>query len=222
MKRKTLAAASLVVVTMMVVVSIAVASSLPSGMQLPTHWGPDGQPDRLSDKWSALLMPAFVTAGLAALFCFIPALESRQKGLERSKGLYLASWAGLLLLGPTIQLAVISVAYDWPVDSTSLILGGVGLLFGVIGSQLGKSRSMYLIGIRTPWTLASEDVWIKTHRFAGKLMFGAGVALVALAFLPLETRWLPVAAMVLIFAAALIPVVYSYVLWRAEIGRDHG
>ena len=222
MTRKTLAAASLGVIVIMIVVGTAVASSLPVGMQLPTHWGIDGQPDRFSSKWSALLTPALLTAGLAALFYFIPALESRRTGIERSKGLYFATWAGLLLLGPVIQLAVISAAYGWPVESTTFILGGLGLLFAVIGSQLGKSRSMYLIGIRTPWTLASEDVWIKTHRLGGKLMFGAGVAILLGAFLPLKTTWLAVAMMVLIFAAVLIPVVYSYVLWRAELrGGQH-
>ncbi len=48
-------------------------------------------------------------------------------------------------------------------------------------------------------------------------MFGAGVAILVLAFLPLETTGRAVAMMVLIFAAVLIPVVYSYVLWRAEL-----
>ncbi|HMC92889.1 MAG TPA: SdpI family protein, partial [Allosphingosinicella sp.] len=40
----------------------------------------------------------------------------------------------------------------------------IGAMFVLIGNQLGKSRSMYLVGIRTPWTLASEEVWIRTHR----------------------------------------------------------
>ncbi len=220
MTRKTLAAASLAVIAMMIVLGTAVASSLPEGTQLPTHWGIDGEPDRFSDKWTALLTPALLTAGLTALFYFIPALESRREGLERSKGLYFTTWAGLLLFGLVIQLAVISVAYEWPVNSNSFIFGGIGLLFAVIGSQLGKSRSMYLIGIRTPWTLASEDVWIKTHRLAGKLMFGAGMAILVLAILPIDTTWLAVGMMMLIFAAVLIPVVYSYFLWRSEMRGD--
>ena len=54
-----------------------------------------------------------------------------------------------------------------------------------IGNQLGKSRSMYLIGLRTPWTLASEEVWIKTHRLAGKLMIAGGLIAIAAAALAL-------------------------------------
>ena len=79
-----------------------------------------------SDKWIALLTPAILTAGLAALLYFLPALESRREGLERSRPLYFATWASLLLLGPVIQLAVVSVAYDWPVKSATFILGGIG------------------------------------------------------------------------------------------------
>jgi uncharacterized membrane protein len=216
MNRKTLAAGSAAVVVLMCAVGGGVAASLPGDVALPTHWGLDGRPDRFSDKWTALLMPAAITAGLSLLFYFLPSLESRREGLERSRGLYLASWVGILIIGIAIQLSVISVAYKWPVHGTSFVLGGIGLLFAIIGNQLGKSRSMYLIGIRTPWTLASEEVWVKTHRLAGKLMVAAGLALLIAAFLPLPSGVVAALMLAVIGAAVLIPVVYSYVLWRSE------
>ena len=154
-------------------------------MRLPTHWGLDGQPDSFSNKWTALLMPLGLVVGFSALFYFLPVLEPRRQGWERSQGLYLWSWVALLIFSAMIQLAVISVALRWSVHGTSFILGGIGLVFALIGNQLGKSRSMYLIGIRTPWTLASEEVWIKTHRLAGKLLVAGGLLTIVAAFLPL-------------------------------------
>ena len=219
MTRIRLTAASLAVVAAMVAIGAAVASSLPAEMQLPTHWGIDGRPDAFSDKWTALLMPAVLAGGLSLLFYALPALESRRKGFERSRGLYLWSWAGLLLFSLVIQLAVVSTALGWAVDGTRFILGGLGILFFVIGNQLGKSRSMYLIGIRTPWTLASEEVWIKTHRLAGKLMVGAGLVLMAAALLALPPDLVAPVMISVIGAAVLIPAVYSYVLWRQELRR---
>lgn len=220
MNRKSLAIASAVVVALMLAAGAAVASSLPDGLQLPTHWGIDGRPDRFADKWSALLIPAAILAGVSLLLYFVPALESRREGLERSPGLYSASWIALLLMGPLIQLSVISTAYGWPVEGTTFILAGLGLTFVLIGNQLGKSRSMYLIGIRTPWTLASEEVWVKTHRLAGKLMVGAGLLTLVAALAMPSSEVLVSLLMALVIGTVLVPAVYSYLLWRAETRRD--
>jgi len=220
MTRKTMALASMLVVTAMLIAAWLVGSGLPADLPLPIHWGLDGTPDRFSGKWTALLMPAGLVGGIALLLFFLPALEPRRQGLERSQGLYLWSWASLVIMGVIVQLAVISVALRWSVHGTSFILGGIGLVFALIGNQLGKSRSMYLIGIRTPWTLASEEVWIKTHRLAGKLMVGGGLAMIVAAFLPLPSGVVAALIIGVLAAAVLVPVAYSYVLWRAELRRN--
>jgi len=220
MNRKTMLIASIFVVMAMLAAGALVGSAIPGDVPLPTHWGLDGKPDRFSDKWSALTMPAAIVGGIALLLFFLPALEPRRRGLERSQGLYLWSWAALLILGVVIQLAAISVALRWPVHGTSFILGGVGLVFALIGNQLGKSRSMYLIGIRTPWTLASEEVWIKTHRLAGKLMVAGGLLMIAAAFLPLPSGLTATLILAVVGAAVVVPVAYSYLLWRRELRRN--
>ncbi len=175
MTRKSVIGASALMVLTMLGSAFAVGASLPAEVQLPIHWGLDGKPDGFSDKWTALLLPAGITFALSLLFYFLPALEPRREGLERSQGLYLWGWVAILLMGAIIQLAVVAVALGWPVDTGRLVVGGTGAMLVLIGNQLGKSRSMYLIGMRTPWTLASEDVWIRTHRLAGKLMVAAGL-----------------------------------------------
>lgn len=220
MTRKALLIASVVVVLAMLGVAVLVGASLPGNVPLPTHWGLNGEPDRFSDKWTALLIPVAMVGGVSLLFHFLPALEPRRDGLARSQGLYLWGWASLLLMGALIQLAVVAVALRWPVHGTSLILGGVGTMFVMIGNQLGKSRSMYLVGFRTPWTLASEDVWIRTHRLAGKMMVGGGLLLVVAAFLPLPSGMIATLVLGVIAATAGIPFVYSYVLWRRERRSD--
>jgi uncharacterized membrane protein len=111
---------------------------------------------------------------------------------------------------------VVSTALQWSVHATSFILAGVGLIFILIGNQLGKSRSMYLIGIRTPWTLASEEVWIRTHRLAGKLMVAGGALLVLGAFLPLPSGVIATLMLAVIAIAVIVPVAYSFILWRRE------
>lgn len=216
MTRKIVAGASALVVVTMLVAALAVGASIPPDVQLPTHWGLDGQPDDFSGKWLALLLPAGITAALSLLFYFLPALEPRREGLERSQGLYLWGWVALLLMGAIIQLAAVAAALGWPVDTGRLILGGTGAMLVLIGNQLGKSRSMYLIGMRTPWTLASEDVWIRTHRLGGKLMVAAGLVIAAAALIELPPEWLMALLIAAIAVSAVVPIVYSYLLWRRE------
>ncbi|HEX8625228.1 MAG TPA: SdpI family protein [Allosphingosinicella sp.] len=215
MNRTTLTMAAALVIATMAVAALAVGSSTPANLELPVHWGLNGEPDRFAGKWEALLTVPALTAAVSLLFYFIPAIEPRREGLARSQGLYLWGWVAILLMGSVIQLATASLALGWPIHAYNLIAGGLGASLILIGNQLGKSRSMYLIGLRTPWTLASEDVWVRTHRLAGKLVVAGGALIVvAAALLPSG----PLAAIILavVGVAAGIPIVYSLLLWRRE------
>ena len=216
MTRQIIGLAALLTTLAIIAAGVAVGASLPADVQLPVHWGLDGRPDRFSDKWTALLLPAIMTGGVSLLFWFLPALEPRKEGLERSQGLYLAGWTGLLLVGSAVQLAVVSVALGWDIQVNRLICLAVGAMLVLIGNQLGKSRSMYMMGVRTPWTLASEEVWIRTHRLAGKLMVAAGLLAMLLAMLPVPPALMMQGMLVAAVGAAGIPVVYSWLLWRRE------
>jgi uncharacterized membrane protein len=143
-------------------------------------------------------------------------MEPRREGLERSEGLYLWGWAAILLMGAAIELAMVSTALDWGLRVNSLIVAATGGMLVLIGNQLGKSRSMYLIGIRTPWTLASEEVWMRTHRLGGKLMVGGGLAMIVAALLPIPSALLSSIVLAVIAISAGVPIVYSFLLWRRE------
>ena len=216
MTRRSLGIASAVVVATLLAVAFAVGSGLDPAVRLPVHWGIDGEADRFAGRWEALLMPAAIAAGVSLLFWFLPALEPRRKGLERSQGLYLWGWATLLLMSVVIEFVVISEAIGWGIPANRLVIGAVGGMLLLIGNQLGKSRSMYMVGIRTPWTLASEEVWIKTHRLGGKLMVAAGLAMISAALLPLPSGLLAAVMGAAIAVSVLVPIVYSFLLWRAE------
>lgn len=221
MSRRSMAILSLVVVIAMIAIAVWVASLVPAGAALPIHWDATGNPNGYAGKWKALLLPPAMTVLVSLLFYFLPVLEPRNEHLQRSQGLVLAGWGGLILVNIVVELTVVSGALHWAVPVTTLMLAVIGLLFVLIGNQLGKSRSMFLVGIRTPWTLSSEEVWIKTHRLGGKLMVGAGVVLAFAGFVPLPPRVIPMLVIALIVVIAAIPVAYSYVLWRREQRTGH-
>jgi len=216
MTRRGLTAASIALVAAMLIASIGVGIGLPAEARLPVHWSAAGEVDGDAPKWVALLFTPVLTAALSLLFYVLPAIEPRSRGLERSQGLYLWGWAALLFMQAVIELVILATALGRSVPVPDVVVGALGVMLVLIGNQLGKSRSMYLIGLRTPWTLASEEVWIKTHRLGGKLMVGGGLFIVALAAMPLAPAVLVTGTLVVVAAAALLPIAYSFLLWRRE------
>lgn len=222
MTRRMMGWLSLLAVLAMMAAGAAVALSLPEGVQLPLHWSQYGEPDRMGSKWEALLMPGAITAVISLIFHFLPSLEPRTKDFERSRGLYLTTWIGLLIVMATAQVAVTGSALGWGLPMFPLIQGSIGLLFLLIGNQLGKSRRMFLVGIRTPWTLSSEEVWIRTHRLAGKLLVAGGLLLIAAALLPVPPGARPLLLIGVPVVALLLPALWSFVLWRRERQAANG
>jgi uncharacterized membrane protein len=94
-----------------------------------------------------------------------------------------------------------------------LVIGG---LLVVIGNVMGKLRWNYVVGIRTPWTLADERVWDKTHRFGGWLFVIGGFLLLASTFVPPDTTSKPFLIVGVIGTITLTTVVKSYLLWREQ------
>lgn len=88
----------------------------------------------------------------------------------------------------------------------------IGIMFIVIGNYMGQIRHNYFFGIRTPWTLANEIVWKKTHRVASFSFMISGIIFIASVFLNgVATVIAFVAAMVV---AMLYPIIYSYVEYK--------
>jgi uncharacterized membrane protein len=216
MTKKMLLILSLLMAAGMAAIGVAVASRAPAGLQLPVHWNIAGEADRYASKWTALMMAPGLTLLFAAFFWFLPELEPRERNLERSQGLYLSGWAALLIVMVAVEVVMLSAALHWSLRVYGIITGAVGLTFVLIGNQLGKSRRMYLVGIRTPWTLASEEVWIKTHRLGGKLMVAGGLLLILTAFAPIPSGLFATLFAVAMVVMVGVPIVYSYWLWRRE------
>jgi uncharacterized membrane protein len=105
---------------------------------------------------------------------------------------------------------VLLEASDRNVHINEMIFAGVGLLFIVLGNYMGKVRKNFFIGIRTPWTLASDEVWSRTHRLGGRVFVLIGFFMFLNAFVRFPAQLLIWSIVVV----ALVPVVYSYVLYR--------
>lgn len=212
----------LLVTGVIVVACLAVSAwgwtQIPDGTDIPIHWGFDGRPNGWAPKPVGLLLVPAMALGIGLLFAMLPYLDPRRGNQLRSTTarVWIVSAALVLLLG--VHVIAVLAATGAKLDIGRFVVAGVGLLSIVIGNYLGKVRSNWFVGVRTPWTLSSERSWARTHRLAGYLFVGAGLLAILLCLVapPVIFTAGLLAGMA---AAGIVPVVYSYFAWRSDPDR---
>jgi uncharacterized membrane protein len=177
---------------------------------VPTHWNAAGAVNAtIAKPWGPFIVP-LTMAGVFVLLLVLPQISPRGYDMEQFRGAYGAMQLGILGYLLALSVVVLLAGLGWTVPMNLLASVGVGVLLVIIGNFMGKVTTNFFVGIRTPWTLADPEVWLRTHRFAGKIMVFAGLICAAAGLLGADPRVL--AAGVLL--AALAPAVYSYRIYR--------
>ena len=189
---------------------VAMWDRLPDPM--PTHFGANGEPNGWSSKPFAVFgLPLFMAA-MEWVCLFASSADPRRKNLSpkvMTLVLYIVPVIGLVACGATYAIAL---GMNFSISMIMSILFGV--MFIVIGNYLPKCRQTYTLGIKLPWTLASEENWNKTHRMAGPLWMIGGAVQIVFAFLPGE--FASCGIMIIVAAAVGVPTVYSFLLAKKQ------
>ena len=206
---------SLLAIVAAFILSAVFYSQLPDPM--PIHWNSAGQADNYAPRLiGAFLLPIIMIA-LYLLLLLIPSIDPRRKNIERFHETYVLLRNGILLFMAYIHIVVLySVLSNQQTLVVGFIVGGQGILFMLIGNYMPRMRSNWFMGIRTPWTLSSDSVWRKTHRLGGRLFILAGLLMLLTAFLRPELTIFVIVLAVLL--ASLVPIIYSYLLYKQEQG----
>jgi len=180
---------------------------------VPSHWNIKGQVDGYSSRfWGAFGIPLML-AGIYLLMLLMPRIDPKRANYSRFGGAYRTLKLAIALFFVWLYGTVLASAMGFRLPVDKMVITAVGILFMVIGNFMGQFRHNYFVGIRTPWTLANEEVWQKTHRLAARIWVAAGLAMAA-AGLALGGQRGLVVIILAIVAAALVPIVYAYALHR--------
>lgn len=203
----------------MLILSAWAWPQIPDGAQVPIHWGIDGTPDGYGPKWVGLLGIPILTALVVALLLVIPRFEPRRANLERSATAYVAVGIAITLFVTALHVAAVLAALGEDVNLGMVASIGIGLAFVVMGNYLGKTRSNWFFGIRTPWTLSSDLSWTRTHRLGGIAFVVVGLLVIVTALVagPSVAIWVLLGGM----AASIVGLLpYSYLVWRSDPDRQ--
>ncbi len=206
-----------IIALVFIVASVAAPAWLYPGLpeRIPTHWNINGDVDGYGGKWTLFLMPVMMIPMLV-LFYFLPALSPKHFEVDAFRPTYLYIMDLVLGLFAFMQGVLLYTVYQSVHGDNSFDIGrafsaGIFLFFGLMGNVLGKVRKNFYIGIRVPWTLASDRVWNDTHRLGAWVMVAAGVIGFLLTILGAPI-WIP---MVVLFGSMFIPLIYSFVHYKA-------
>lgn len=169
-----------------------------------------------SKPLAVLGLPVFIF-GAHILCTFGTAIDPKHKNISQKM------YRLLLMLCPVVSIVCAAAIYGY---ALALPMGGwlnsaffmnllMGILFFVIGNYLPKCHQNYTVGIKLPWTLADENNWYLTHRFAGRLYAIVGILCIINAFIQL--RWMIPGV---IIAVILLPAGYSLALHLKEMKKD--
>lgn len=151
--------------------------------KVPTHWGLNGQVDAYSSPATLWLMCA-INLPLSAGLQFLPRLDPKRENYDKFQSRY--DFFGPLV--PLILLVCTALTLSeslWPgrINVSRTIGLMMGVLFIVLGNMMGKIKTNWFMGFRTPWALSDPDVWNKTHRLGGWVFFFSGLSAVVLSLL---------------------------------------
>lgn len=183
-----------------------------------THWNWAGKPDNWgSGKVNAITLP-LVTLGMYILFLIMPYFDPKKERYAEFAKVYHA-FKGIMVSFMAIIFILTSLnnlGYSIPIGKVVPAL--IGLLFIVIGNYMGKLKRNWFVGVKTPWTLSSDEVWNKTHRFSGKIFILSGLVMIANGWVTsaIWSFWIFIINIAILLIGTMGYSYFAYLQWKKE------
>ena len=211
MDMKMLLAVFVFVLVVSVALGVHFYSSMPEKMA--SHWNIKGEVDGHINKFWGLFLFPVVSTGIFLLFLLIPFIDPLKKNINKFKKYYEGLIIAVLLFLFYVYLVSLLWNLGYRFNMGTALTPIMGILFYYLGIVIENSKRNWFIGIRTPWTLSSDEVWNKTHKLGGRLFKLSGLFAVSAILFPNQAFYL-VLIPILVFSAFLI--IYSYFMYKIE------
>ena len=182
---------------------------------IPIHWDIHGKVNGYGTKSTLIIVP-IATLGFLGFFRCLSYISPKGYEVDTFRSTVVFLMVCVIGLFTILQGVILLVTWQTvmrvahPVDIGRVMFASLFLFLALIGNQMGKIRRNFYIGVRTPWTLASERVWNDTHRLAAWSLVAGSL----IGFLTVVAGLSLVLAFAVVIVSALIPVVYSFVHYK--------
>lgn len=185
--------------------------------QMPIHWDLSGKADDYTDKNVFLAVVFAITAGINVLGIALPRIDPRRANYRRFEKAYVIMFGMLDMMMLAFFLITLGAASRSEALSPAFLIPmALGIVFIVLGNYMPLFRQNFFAGIKTPWALADEEVWNRTHRIGGRCWFACGFGFILIPFLPDALREAVMLILILIMVA--VPCIGSYLIYHRKYG----
>jgi uncharacterized membrane protein len=167
-----------IVVCVLLIAAAAIATvawyaELPA--TVPVHWDIDGKPNGYGPRAMLWLLGPGLMAAMLVLGLCLPWLSPRRFEVASFKATYSYFTVVIVCMLGFLHAAVLHAILSGAAELQRTIYIGIFMLLILLGNPMGKVKRNFYIGVKTPWTLASERVWHATHRLCARLMVASGL-----------------------------------------------
>jgi uncharacterized membrane protein len=214
MRKATIAIIAIIAVSFLI--GIYLYPKMPYDMA--SHWNAAGEVDGYISKfWGLFLMP-IISLAMLLLFLLLPMIDPLKKNVETFRKYY----DGFIGLMTAFLFYIYLLTIFWNIGYRFNMLiwltPSFAVLFYYAGMLMQHAKRNWFIGIKTPWTLSSDDVWDKTHKLGAKLFKATAAVCLLGMVLPNYAIWF---VLVPVIATAIATMVYSYVVYRKQGKKNH-
>ena len=185
-------------------------NSLPE--EVPIHWNYKGEIDNWGTKYSLIGVVFLLPVLTYVLMLFIPKIDPKNR-IELMGNKYYQIKFILVLFMSVLAFFILHSSQSQTLSSPNIVLVLIGFLFMALGNYFKVIKQNYFLGIKTPWTLESEEVWKLTHILAGKLWIVGGLLIVIFSLVISEDinfyLFITITAII-----TIVPIVYSYRIFK--------
>jgi len=208
--------------TTAIIIAITAATLLGGVLAYPhlpalvaSHWNITGEANGSMDRFWGIFMFPVVQIFLLLIYLIFPRIDPLRANIPAFRKSYDAFWIFLVLFFAYLETLSIFWNLGFVFNFLHAILPALSLLIFTIGRTTLHARQNWFFGIRTPWTLASETVWNKTHAFGGQLfMYVSWIPLIGL--FTEDHRILQTVILLPLLGSAATAFIYSYIAYRTE------
>lgn len=189
--------------------SLVFAPDLPE--EMVTHWAASGTPDGTMGRTTVLVGGPSLVLGVVVLFEVVPRIDPLAANIREFQRAYDA--AAVLVAAFTAYVYGLVIAWNLghEFDLLVALAPAFTVLYLGLGFLLNRAERNWFVGIRTPWTLSSEEVWRDTHDLGATLFKATGVLALGAVVVPEYAIYFIVVPAV---AVSVVATVYSYLRYR--------
>ncbi len=181
---------------------------------IATHWDAAGHVNGTAPRVVATFVLPILMLLFWLLWAVLPHVDPIAPGFKGFRHVYDFAWILIVAFMAYVYALILEADMGVHINMLQSIMPALAGLFVMLGALMPMTKRNWFIGVRTPWTLSSDEVWKKTHQVAAVLFILSGLCIFAGSYAPADTIvWYIVLPIALSVIGA---VAYSYVLYRKE------